>query len=48
MPRRHNRAFTQTGTAPGSRSNWRIEETSTLVALPVCSILTLGLYFSTF
>ena len=48
MPRRHNRAFSQTGTVPGSRSNWCIEETSILVTLSVCSILTLGIYFSTF
>ncbi len=48
MSRRRDRAFSQIGTAPASRLNWRIEETSTFVALSVCSILTLGLYLSTF
>ncbi len=48
MPRHRNRGFLdQIGTALGSRSNWRIEEKSTLAALSVCSILTLGIYFST-
>lgn len=47
MPRQHNRGSGQTGTILGSRLNWRIEETSTLVALSVCSILTLGIYLST-
>ncbi len=48
MPRQHNRGLDQTGTTLGSRSNRRIEETSTLVTLSVCSILTLGIYLSTF
>ncbi len=48
MRHRHNRGLGQAGITLGSRPNWRIEETSTLAALSVCSILTLGIYFSTF
>jgi len=48
MRHRHNRGLGQAGITLGGRSNWRLEEMSTLVALSVCSILSLGIYLSTF
>jgi len=46
MPQRHNSVFAKSMTALGARFNWSIEETSTLVTLSVCSVLTLGIYLS--